>query len=75
MTAPDIIHQLVKRFDEHREIESTDRAIGRFVYELSRYASRKRLELWRGNDPIPPKVPKRLNYVSRANIQRQWNTD
>jgi hypothetical protein len=34
MIAPEIIHQLVKRFDQHREIKSTDWAIGRFVYEL-----------------------------------------
>jgi hypothetical protein len=49
MTTPEIIQQLVKRFEEHKEIyrsgrynetqlrrefESTDRAIDRLVYEL-----------------------------------------
>lgn len=34
MTTPDIIHQLVKRFEECHEIESTDGAIDRLVYEL-----------------------------------------
>lgn len=40
MPAPEVVRQLAKRFEEDkervkREIESTDRAIDRLVYELS----------------------------------------